>query len=570
MRVLVGTIASVGLAVAVAVAQPPVPRERAATLLPPQAVAPGELPPVARGSGDDFPPSTPLSSTPVAKSVTPSWRVSPNSGGSAPTWSTNTDQTVVPATSQASNAGRVISSATPDDPSFQPRPQPKFLDRVKGTFTSDSKPAGTKQPVQNVAQPEQPTAATPFRATGANGAPVYAGPPAYRWYGWGSVTPGANPLAPAGQYPKASANWYAITGATPGAFPVPVGNTTARTVVGTEPPSYGLAARTPPAQQQAPAPTQQSVSQQQPTRAVERQEPPRFNPGTGSKFMPGPDSTAGATQTPAFNPAPVGVPTLTPPPVTKPVATATVPTPTLPPPPSSVVAVKEPGPSNLPPLPELPKPELLKVTKDPEPAPPSPKPDQAAASPPAVLPPLPIPLIAAAPPVEPARVPVPVMETRPVIETPPANVPLPTAVTNNPLVETRPANVPLPTAVTNNPPHEELRWQQSAEPVTPAPGTWAPAPGATPLPTVPATPSGAPAPVARGQVGDQQPDPITTLIKQVCQGRAEGVEVRWTGTKKLSVCFEVHTRAEAQKLVNDISRRPELVSYQIDFCVLVR
>ena len=26
-------------------------------------------------------------------------------------------------------------------------------------------------------------------------APVYAGPPAYRWYGWGSVTPGANPLS---------------------------------------------------------------------------------------------------------------------------------------------------------------------------------------------------------------------------------------------------------------------------------------------------------------------------------------------------------------------------------------
>jgi len=552
MRVTVGTIAVLGLAVAAAVAQPPAPRERAATLLPPQALAPGDSPPVARGSSDDFPPSTSISSTPVAKPATPTWRVSPSSAPNVPTWSTGTDQPVVPVTSLASNSARSLPSATPDDPSLQLRPQPKFLDRVKGTFGSDNKAAGAKQPVQNqnAAPPEQPTAATPFRATGANGAPVYAGPPAYRWYGWGTVTPGANPLAPAGQYPKASANWYAITGATPGAFPVPVGNAV-RTVVGTEPPSYGLAARTPPAPQPVPPPTQQQLAQQQPApHATERPDPPRFAPGTGPKFMPGSDS-AGAAHPPVFNPppAPVGVPTLTPPPVTKPVASAPVLTPTLPPPPSSVVAVKEPGPANLPPLPELPK-----ATKEPEPVPPAPnpKPDQAAVSPPAILPPLPIPPIAAAPLVEPVRVPVPVIET-------------------NPVVETRPANVPLPTSATNNPPREELRWQQSTEPATPAPGTWAPAPGATPLPTVPAgTAPGTPAPVARGQMGDQQPDPITTLIKQICQGRAEGVEVRWTGTKKLSVCFEVHTRAEAQKLVNDISRRPELVSYQIDFCALVR
>ena len=46
--------------------------------------------------------------------------------------------------------------------------------------------------------------------------------------------------------------------------------------------------------------------------------------------------------------------------------------------------------------------------------------------------------------------------------------------------------------------------------------------------------------------------------------------MRWTGTKKLSVCFEIRTAAEAQKLVTDISRRPELTAYQIDFCVLVK
>jgi hypothetical protein len=76
--------------------------------------------------------------------------------------------------------------------------------------------------------------------------------------------------------------------------------------------------------------------------------------------------------------------------------------------------------------------------------------------------------------------------------------------------------------------------------------------------------------VARGQMNDRTPDPIATLIQQMCQGRAAGVEVRWTGTKKLQVCFEIRTATEAQKLVADISKRPELTAYQIDFCVLVK
>ena len=76
--------------------------------------------------------------------------------------------------------------------------------------------------------------------------------------------------------------------------------------------------------------------------------------------------------------------------------------------------------------------------------------------------------------------------------------------------------------------------------------------------------------VARGQMADTRPDPVATLVKQLCQGRADGVEVRWTGTKKLQVCFETRTAAEAQKLVGDISKRPELAAYQIDFCVLVK
>jgi len=78
----------------------------------------------------------------------------------------------------------------------------------------------------------------PVSAPAAPAAPqgVYAGPPAYRWYGWGSTTPGANPHSPTGIYPKASANWYSQTGATPGAFPVPV--TYPRRENGAEPPIY--------------------------------------------------------------------------------------------------------------------------------------------------------------------------------------------------------------------------------------------------------------------------------------------------------------------------------------------
>ncbi len=51
---------------------------------------------------------------------------------------------------------------------------------------------------------------------------VYAGPPAYRWYGYGAVTPGRNPHAPDGNSPRGSSNWYVQSGATPGAFPVTV------------------------------------------------------------------------------------------------------------------------------------------------------------------------------------------------------------------------------------------------------------------------------------------------------------------------------------------------------------
>ena len=402
-------------------------------------------------------------------------------------------------------------------------------------MTGDKQP--TQKPQQPVVQQEQSTATAPFRATGANGAPVFAGPPAYRWYGWGSVTPGANPLAPTGQYPKASANWYSITGATPGAFPVPVSNP-GRVQPGTEPPSYGLSRSQPSAQPVVPVSVQAQT------------QPHHHSPKRGRNPMTGrstrrvgrsscPHPCAGLRATTKL-PAQVNVPTIPTPPVTKPAAVA----PPVIPPPDDVPAPIVSAPSGSVP-PTVPKPESV------------------ATDPPLVAP---VPVVPAVPVVAPAKpiLPAPTAE--------PVHVPLPT--TERKPLEAAPA--PLPSSVTENPPREELHWQPNTEPSPPPPGSWTPAPGTAPLPTTaPSTPawqsgSAKVGPVARGQFNDNTPDPIATLIKQVCQGRAEAVEVRWTGAKKMSVCFEIRTAAAAQKLVSDISKRPELSAYQIDFCVLVK
>jgi hypothetical protein len=537
MRVTVGAIAVLGLAasaVTFAAAQPPA-QERGATFKPPQVIPPGELP-IARGAADDLPSSPYLSTTPVQRSTTPARAA----GG--PAWLTGADPNVVPAMGFTPNSGtsnvRTLSpAATPTsqltDASTVPS-QPRLLDRLRGIGSGDKQPTPKALPQQ--VQPEQPTANTPFRGTGANGSPVYAGPPAYRWYGWGTVTPGANPLAPAGQYPKASANWYAITGATPGAFPVQVSNSNpARMPPGTEPPTYGLSRSQPGMQPVVPVavePRPEMQNQPQPAPSpqfippsLERPDPARTNPPTGYKFMPAP--------APIFVP-PATVPIITAPPIAKP---TTVIPPTLPgpvttgPPPIAPPVVPKPDPvSTLPPMP--PVPTVVPV--------PTGEPKKAA---------VPVPTV---PPAEPVKVPLPSVEPKP--------------------LEVSPS--PLPTSVTENP-REEHKWQPNTEQTPPPPGTWRPAPGTAPLPTQETnswqtgSAQGKPV-VARAQRTDNTPDPIATLIQRVCQGRAKDVEVRYTGTKKLQVCFEIRGAAEAQKLVGDISKRPELTAYQIDFCVLVK
>ena len=93
-------------------------------------------------------------------------------------------------------------------------------------------PTSGQKPVFGTAPPAPPTEAKgwgpnpdPRQTTAPPLAPsgVYAGPPAYRWYGYGGVQPGGNPYSPNGRYPQGSDSWYTQSGATPGAFPVPVG-----------------------------------------------------------------------------------------------------------------------------------------------------------------------------------------------------------------------------------------------------------------------------------------------------------------------------------------------------------
>jgi hypothetical protein len=76
--------------------------------------------------------------------------------------------------------------------------------------------------------------------------------------------------------------------------------------------------------------------------------------------------------------------------------------------------------------------------------------------------------------------------------------------------------------------------------------------------------------IARGQIDDPRPDSAMTLIRKLCHGRATGVDVRWAGGEKVRVTFDCRTAAAAQRLVSEISSRPELAPLQIEFSVLVK
>ncbi|QEL13344.1 hypothetical protein [Limnoglobus roseus] len=107
----------------------------------------------------------------------------------------------------------------------QPFPQQAYPQQAYPQQQQSMMPMGQPYPTQPMpGQPMagQPMPGQPFQGVTPAGRAAYAGNPAYRWYGWGTTTPGSNPYAPTGEYPSGSAQWYAMSRATPGAFPVPV------------------------------------------------------------------------------------------------------------------------------------------------------------------------------------------------------------------------------------------------------------------------------------------------------------------------------------------------------------
>ncbi len=217
-----------GLSAGASFAQAPSP---SAKLLPPQPVTPAGGAMVSRAAAPDFTAFDP--NKPMAPSFLP------------------------PAPKPDSDAPRPLINwwtppAQPQAPAARPTPPPLPTPMAPVPATAESKSfigeawTGVKELVVGKPSPNQPVFArpsdppatrpvSPTPTTTANTG-VYAGPPAYRWYGWGTTTPGANPYAPTGQSPNGSASWYAQTGATPGAFPAPPPSR--REAQGWEPPAY--------------------------------------------------------------------------------------------------------------------------------------------------------------------------------------------------------------------------------------------------------------------------------------------------------------------------------------------
>jgi hypothetical protein len=77
-----------------------------------------------------------------------------------------------------------------------------------GLLTSSESKADHATP----ARPSRPIASETIDRT-------FGAPPAWKWYGYGTPTPGRNPLAPNGAYGPVPPNWHTTSGTTPGAMP---------------------------------------------------------------------------------------------------------------------------------------------------------------------------------------------------------------------------------------------------------------------------------------------------------------------------------------------------------------
>jgi hypothetical protein len=225
---------------------------RSARLLIPQ---PYDFPEtqVIRAQADSPPP---LGMTPVRRSLAAYSSPAPSQPAS-PAWLRGVaePESIVPAAASLPSASPTPRS-TLDTPSRRTHWDNISLPIVRLFSTTPPTPVSSTPAATTT---HFPHAQTPFRGTNAQGATIYAGPPAYRWYGYGATTPPAFLIQSQGQYPRASADWYHITGATAGAFPVPVLAPPTTTVEAPSPSVTSPQSVTPPPASMGNAPTTPGV-----------------------------------------------------------------------------------------------------------------------------------------------------------------------------------------------------------------------------------------------------------------------------------------------------------------------
>ncbi|CAN5569592.1 hypothetical protein BH11PLA2_BH11PLA2_36120 [soil metagenome] len=207
-----------------------------------------------------------------------------------------------------------------DTPPAQPQP------RVgQGSAVPNTPPSNTANGIgSNIRKFFEDTPAVPNAPK--DPAKVNAATPAYRWYGYGSATPGINAFAPTGDYPSASSQWYVQSGATPGAFPVPTMNPM-RPAPGAEPPMYYATTPQPQAMPPSlgvavPPPTQQPHVVAVPSRRTIAETPAMTMPQLPKQAPPMPSMISPSNQIPQVPQVPTttsqAIPKMIPAPIAEP------------------------------------------------------------------------------------------------------------------------------------------------------------------------------------------------------------------------------------------------------------
>jgi hypothetical protein len=353
---------------------------------------------------------------------------------------------------------------------------------------------------QGMRAPTPPAQYPPAKTPG-----VYAGPPAYRWYGYGAVAPSPK----AGTTPRGSANWYAQTGATPGAFPVTVA-ADGKALAVEEPPSEtpgNLAASAGPFNDPDP----------QPKAATPPAPPPVAIAAEVPRFAPDPRQ-----------PLPVSVTTTASPPMSAP-------------------ASAEPAAPERTPLPLLGTPRVA-----PEPTP--------------------VPVVVPGPPTAHAPAPMPATPggPQPLMTWTSSTGGGPVAFTAARAAPPTQAAVtevspqPLPTVTSVSPGVMPVSFAAFAP--APAPAQAAPA-AVSPAWAAPAAATAVP--LGRGQKPDGGAPTLEQSVRDAAYGLAAVTEFKVTGPSKVRVSLRVGSAADAQAAADAVSKLPALKPFAVEFSATI-